>query len=332
MRILIWVLVLGAIGWSGYWYVASSGAGRGLEAWLDARAAEGWQAEGTVETTGFPTTFDTAITDIALADPETGLAWSAPELRLTAQAWAPTSVKARLPGTQTVSTPYERIEIESDEILASLSLEPGADLTLIASEITMRSVVLASSADWTAALKSGVLGSQRAGSEALAHDIKFETRDFKPSGSILLNLDPTGTLPDVFEELTVRARITFDAPWDRRAIEDRRPQITYVDLSGIRARWGQMEFQAAGEVAVDGNGVPDGRITVRAVNWREMLAIGEAAGFVPEALAPTIERGLEVLAGLRGNPETIDAPLSFQDGFVSFGPIPLGPAPNLTIR
>lgn len=332
MRILIWLLVLGAAGWSGYWFVASNGVGRGLETWLEARTAEGWQAEGSVATTGFPMAFETTISDIALADPETGLAWNAPELQLSAPAWAPTAVEARLPGTQTVSSPFERIDIDSEEMLARLSLDPGPDLTLIASEINMRGVSLASTADWTAALASGVLASQRAGSDALAHDIKFETRDFRPSGSVLLNLDPTGTLPDVFEELTVRARVTFDAPWDRRAIEERRPQITHVDLGGIRARWGRMEFQAAGEVSVNGDGIPEGRITVRADNWREMLAVGQATGLVPEAFAPTIERGLELLAELSGNPETIDAPLSFQDGFVSFGPVPLGRAPRLTIR
>ena len=139
--------------------------------------------------------FETTITDIALADPETGLAWSAPELQFSAPAWAPTAIEAQVPGTQTVSSPLERIEINSDEMLASLSLEPGPDLTLIASEVSMRGVTLASTADWTAALTSGVLASQRAGSDSLAHDIKFETRDFQPSGSVLLNLDPSGTLP-----------------------------------------------------------------------------------------------------------------------------------------
>ncbi len=332
MRVLIWLLVLGAAIWSGYWFVATTGIDRGLEAWLSDRGAEGWQAEATVATTGFPTAFETAITDIALADPDTGLAWSAPELRLSAKAWAPASVEATLPGTQTLSTPFERIDISGQDMVVSLRLQPGPDLALIASDARMNDVTLSSNAGWTASLGSGVLGTQQSETDPLTHDITFDTRDFRPSAETRQRLDPTGALPELFEELTIRARVSFDAPWDRRAIEDRRPQITAVDLGGIRARWGPMELQAAGELAVDDAGVPEGRITVRAVNWREMLAIGQATGLVPEALAPTIERGLEVLAGLRGNPETIDAPLGFQNGFVSFGPIPLGPAPRLTIR
>ena len=132
--------------------------------------------------------------------------------------------------------------------------------------------------------------------------------------------------------MVIEANVTFDAPWDRHAIEDRRPQITALDLRGLRATWGRMELEAAGDLTVDAGGTPDGRITVRAVNWRDMIGVVRASGLVPEGFIPTIEAALEALAGLSGRPDTIDAPLSFQNGFVSFGPIPLGRAPNLTIR
>ena len=75
-----------------------------------------------------------------------------------------------------------------------------------------------------------------------------------------------------------------------------------------------------------------GRITVKAKNWREILQIAVAAGWVPEGLAETLEDGLGLRAGLSGSPETLDAPLSFEKGRVSFGPIPLGTAPRLLLR
>ena len=71
---------------------------------------------------------------------------------------------------------------------------------------------------------------------------------------------------------------------------------------------------------------------MRATNWREIFAALQNAGVVPEAFARALESVLESLAGLSGNPETIDAPLTLRNGFVSFGPIPIGPAPNLIIR
>lgn len=71
---------------------------------------------------------------------------------------------------------------------------------------------------------------------------------------------------------------------------------------------------------------------MKATNWREMLELAVGAGLIPEGLAPTVERGLEVLAGMSGSPETLDAPLSFRNGYVAFGPIPLGPAPRFVLR
>ena len=48
------------------------------------------------------------------------------------------------------------------------------------------------------------------------------------------------------------------------------------------------------------------------------------------ALNPTILS--ELMAALEGPPNTLDAPLTFENGFISFGPIPLGPAPRIVIR
>jgi hypothetical protein len=100
----------------------------------------------------------------------------------------------------------------------------------------------------------------------------------------------------------------------------------------FRAQWGGIDVRAAGALTVAAGGVPTGRITVKITNWRDLLQVAGNAGLFPEPLMPTIERAFEVLAGLSGPPDTLDAPLSFANGIVSFGPIPLGPAPRLVIR
>lgn len=332
MRTLIWLLALAAAIWGGYWVVADQAIERGLASWFADRVEEGWQAEAEIETTGFPTAFETRLADLALADPETGLAWRAPELRLSAKSWAPTSITAVWPALQTVSSPFERIEVTSELMRAALAVEPNLSLTLVSSAFDLEGIGLSSNAGWTGGLASGALATIRDDDDPLTHLVRFDARGLLPAEAVQERLDPAGLLPAAFEEMTIRARVTFDAPWDRRAIEQRRPQITAVDLGGLRAAWGEMKLEAAGELTVGPEGVPEGRVTVRAVNWREMVSVGTAAGLIPEGVVPTIERGLELLAGLGGNPQTIDAPLSFQDGFVSFGPIPLGPAPRFKIR
>ena len=332
MRAVVWMLVLAGLLWCGYWAVGSVGVSRAVTGWLEDRTNEAWQAEAGVAVAGFPRAFDLTLTDVALADPETGLAWEAPEFRVSAPAWAPTQIQAAWPRVQTVASPYERIEVKTSAMWGRLTIAPTGDLTLQQGEFELRDMELASSLGWTAALAYGTLGIRARDDAPLSHDIRFDARDLRPAEPTRARLDPAGLLPEAFERMVIEANVTFDAPWDRHAIEDRRPQITALDLRGLRATWGRMELEAAGDLTVDAGGTPDGRITVRAVNWRDMIGVVRASGLVPEGFIPTIEAALEALAGLSGRPDTIDAPLSFQNGFVSFGPIPLGRAPNLTIR
>ena len=93
-----------------------------------------------------------------------------------------------------------------------------------------------------------------------------------------------------------------------------------------------MTFRAAGELTIDENGVAEGEIDIRAVEWRRILDMAVSSGMLSGNFRPAIESALELVAGLSGQPDTLDAPLSFQNGFVSFGPIPLGPAPRFVIR
>ncbi|HSG55364.1 MAG TPA: DUF2125 domain-containing protein, partial [Paracoccaceae bacterium] len=81
------------------------------------------------------------------------------------------------------------------------------------------------------------------------------------------------------------------------------------------------------DVAPDGE--VSGRIDLKAVNWRRMLEIARATGLVPQATAQTYENALEILAGLSGDPDTLDLPVTFRNGRFSVGPIPFGPAPRL---
>jgi hypothetical protein len=54
-------------------------------------------------------------------------------------------------------------------------------------------------------------------------------------------LDPGGVLPGTIETLHYTAEMEFDRPWDIRAIEDRRPQITALDLRRDERRLGRAD-------------------------------------------------------------------------------------------
>jgi hypothetical protein len=336
MRRLVWVVVAAALLWAGYWVAISLAIGRGAEAWLAARQAEGWQAEaGDIAVQGFPLRFDTTLTGLALADPETGLAWEAPAFRVQAAAHRPHHVTAIWPAEQTVATPLQRITVTTADLRAEATLVPGAALVLDRAQVVMDDMRLASTLGWDAAIERGRLTLQRtagAPPESYSHDLTFEATGYTLPALLRRGLDPAGLLPDRIEGLRADMSMTFDRPWDRFAIEDRRPQPRSIEVRSLSADWGRLALRVAGQVAIDTEGRPEGRITVRAENWREMVGLAVNAGVLPQGLARTVERGLEILAALGPNPDVLDAPLSFQGGFMSLGPIPLGPAPRLVLR
>lgn len=334
MRILLAVILLSALGWSGYWYFGAQAVERGLSTWLDQRADEGWIAEyASLDTAGFPNRFDTTITELELADPETGVAWSAPFFQILQLSYKPHHVIAVWPDAQVVSTPNQNIEVASEVFRGSIEFVPGPALALSETTVELGALTLVSSADWTGALETGQLSLRTTPAAVNSYDVYFAARNLTLPDRIRRMAAQSDLVGDVAETLAVTATVRFTAPWDRRAIEVARPQVTHIDLDLAQGTWGELDLRFAGALEVDALGVPTGEITVKATNWREMLALAQRADLVSPNLAPLIEGGLNMVARLSGNPESIDAPLVFSDGNVSLGGLlPLGPAPLIVLR
>ena len=332
MRKLIVVVVVVAGLWGGYWFLGARAMETALGGWLDARAAEGWVAEyDDLRTAGFPNRFDTTVNGLELADPANGVAWSAPFFQILTLSYRPNHIIAAWPPEQTFATPHERVTLTSDTLRASVVFQPGTALTLDRSSIELAGLRMVSSAGWSGEIPEGRIATRQTPALENAHDVFFEALRVRPSEPIVAALDPAGLLPPVIETLQIDMTLGLDAPLDRFAIERARPAITSVDLREVRARWGDMDLRASGELTVDAQGIPTGSVTVRAENWRQMLEVARTAGVVPEQFLPTVARALEVLAGMSGSPDTLDAPLTFQRGFITFGPFPLGRAPRLVL-
>ena len=149
---------------------------------------------------------------------------------------------------------------------------------------------------------------------------------WRPPAAVRALVDPLGAMPEAVERVQLDADLGFDAPWDRRALEDRAPRLTGITLREASLLWGDLALRAEGAVAIGPDGIPQGRIEMRVENWRRLLGLLRAAGVVGEDAALLTERAMEVLAGLSPDADVLAAPLSFQRGFMSLGPIPLGPA------
>ncbi len=332
IRLVVVILVV-ALGWMAWWAFGSTALDRSLTAWIDERRAEGWAADVTeLEVNGFPNRFDTTMTEIRLADPETGVAWSAPFFQILALAYRPTEVIAVLPDQHTLSTPLQTLDFTHDQARGSVYLSPSPSLPLDRSSVVIDNARIASSLGWDMVLEQARFATETIPARKDAHRIGAEFLNLELSRDMQSRIDPRNLLPDTVDLLRLDADVGFTAPWDRFAIENARPQVTDIDLTDLSAEWGSIKFRAAGTLSVDAEGVPDGTVTVRAEDWPRMLQVAEASGMIPSAFVPTVERALKLLSAFSSRPDVIDTELNFGGGLVSIGPVPIGPSPRIVIR
>ncbi len=333
MKRLLLFIVICALGWASYWWIGSTAATRGFTQWFEDRRADGWIAEAAdITTQGFPSRFDTTLTQIALADPRTGLAYEAPFLQIFALSYRPQHLIAVWPKSQTLATPYGRGMVTTEDMRASLVLEPSDSLAINRANLAVQGLDVALDSGARFGAETLFAAIETIGEEDRTYHFGLDSEGLyapAPKGVVLQSSD---ILPDRFSHARADITVQFSAPWDRYALEQARPQPERIDIKRAEARWGQLTLKLAGSLTVDGNGVPTGQIAIKAENWRDILKIGVASGLVPDKLATPLEQGLALLAGLTGNRNSLDLPLGFTNGFVTLGPIPLGPAPKLIVR
>jgi len=333
MRTLLAVILLAAGLWAGYWVIGSRATLSAFEGWLEARRAEGWVAEtGELGVQGFPNRFDVVVRDLMLADPATGLAWEAPRFQIDALSYRPNHVIAVWPDTQRVATPQEKFRLESRDMRASLVIAPDTALAPKRMTLTADFLQITPEArpDETTALSTLSLAAERL--EGTDYRLGLRAEGLTLAAPARARLDPGGRLPDRISGFSADVTASFDKPWDRTAIERARPQPTGLRVRLAEGRWGELHLQAAGTLDVSPEGWPEGEITLKARNWREIVTLLRKAGALPDSLAGSVEQGLGMMARLKGNPETLDIPLGFGSGRMWLGPVPLGPAPRLRLR
>ena len=330
-RLLVVVLVAAGL-WSGWWMVGSQGAKAGFAGWFETRRAAGWQADyADLTLRGFPNRFDATFTDLVLADPGTGWVWSAPFFQVLALSYQPNHVIAVWPDRHRLSTPEGPVDITSAALTASIRVDAGPALALARANLVAETLTLTDAraeAATATALRAAV---ERVDGTAESYRIGFTAEDLSLPAGLRRLIGASDRLPPRLSAFRADLTARFDRPWDRSAIETARPQPVAIDLALAEAKWGDLELALAGKVAV-ADGTPEGSVTIKARNWREMLVMARTSGALAPALADQAEGILGMLARTTGHPETLDLPLTFRGGLTFVGPLPVGPAPRLVLR
>ena len=331
MKRLLIVIVVLSLGWSAYWLVGATQAKSAFEDWFAARQAEGWLAEtADITVRGFPNRFDTTFSKVALADPETGVAWTAPFFQLFALSYRPNHLIAVWPNEQGLAFPDQRLTLRSDDMKASLVVAGTPSLPLERSNFAAEALAVVSDAGWSLSSENLRLAMHKAPEGDAHYRLALTASGFAPPAEVAARA--ASSLPRTFKTLEADLSAEFSRAWDISALEDSRPQPTAIDLHKAQVTWGKLDLHAAGKVTVDASGYPQGEITLRATNWREIIALARQGDEIPSALIDAMEQGLELLSAMAGNPKTLDIPLNFRGGLTRIGPVPLGPAPRLVLR
>jgi hypothetical protein len=329
MRKLLFLLVTLTILWSGYWFVGSSVIRSTATSLIAAQAANGVTAEtSSLSVAGFPNRFDLTAEGIRFADPASGIGWDAPFAQVFAMTWKPWHVIAALPPEQTVTLPGQEVTVTSEDLRSSLRARPAASLPLAMAIVESGPLSATSSLGWTFAAEKAVLSLGAAGGTPNGYDIAADIADLAPDPALLKLIAPEGGLAATISEIRLRANAILTAPLDRHAGETQ-PRLATLALTDLAVTWGEVSLTAEGSIAPDDQGLAAGRINFTIANWRRILPILVASGTVRPQLARTAETMLEGLARQTGDPEVLKIPLTLQEGWMSFGPIPLGPAPAM---
>ncbi|SFS64679.1 hypothetical protein SAMN04488040_1276 [Sulfitobacter marinus] len=331
---LVGILVIVAVFWCGWWALASAGMQRGISKWLDVRRSLGWQADvGGIEKQGFPLRLHAQLNDVAIADPNTGVAARMNQLDISAPTYWPGYVTVALPETPiTLVTPDLRATLSAKSAAADLRLRPGRALQLQSLGLSGGAWSLDTATDNIVAADTVDLTMAQQATNTPVYALKLNADNLVPGSLARSFIGLSNDWPAVFDLFTADLMVTFDRVWNRRALEQHRPQPRAIDLRRAHFTWGDIEILATGDLTVDEVGLISGALSVKAENWPALLDMVESAGYLPPNMRPQAEQMLKGLAQMAGKTTGLDLTLSFQEGRMSMGFIPLGRAPRVILR
>ncbi|MBP1805735.1 DUF2125 domain-containing protein [Rubellimicrobium aerolatum] len=319
MRVLFFVVAGLAALYAGYWFVGSSQVEAGARAALAGMEARGWEVEyADLSTTGFPSRFDTTVTELRATSPDGVVRWAAPFVQVFALSYRPNQVIVVGPPEQTVTVAGQDLGVTADGLRASATVGWSTALPLDHAAVESGPLAVVSDGGWSLSLDR-LLGAVRmAGPGANSYDLFLEGTGIVPAG-----------LPERFgslglDQLRFDGQVVLDAPIDRRLAVP--PRATALTVRSLRIAQGDVALGGTGELAPDAQGFLAGRITLTVENWRGLLDRLEAAGLLPFARGSLVERGLEQAS--RGG-ANLELPVTLAEGQVRALGVTLFDAPRV---
>ncbi|WP_185962070.1 DUF2125 domain-containing protein [Palleronia caenipelagi] len=326
MRVLIAIVVIAALAWSGYWFIGARALDKGLRSGIEAARAQGMQIETEqLRVTGFPNRFDTMIDDPQIATADGRFGWAGPFLQIFALSYRPNEVIVALPDTHTVTTPSGLYEVTAPGAKASAQFRLKKTLPLDHAQLVAENVTLTREGKSLsmARLLAATRVPEGAGPEV--QNIGISVDDLAISAEIAPDLPDAARIVD---GLRLDATVGLTGPLDRNAIEVAPVAIRSIDLTELKVDWAGIGMSATGNLSVDARGIPTGPVEVSLANWPSAIDLIIDAGLIPAERADAVRQALSLMALMGGGKRALTVPLDLREGRVFLGPLPIGMAPR----
>ncbi|MCT4556630.1 MAG: DUF2125 domain-containing protein [Pelagimonas sp.] len=315
MKRWIAVIVMAAMGWSVFWAYEARNTRQQAQAWFDTLNEKGWQASHAgLKVRGFPSRLDLTVSDPSLTAPN-GNRWQAPFVQVFGLTYQPGHHILAFPDDQSLTLGDTTHLITSNNLRASLVHDSTGMILRTNVEADVINIATPAGSSAFAGVLAGI---------TLTQDASYQI-GLSAQNSAHSDQAQTAGQSDV------QAIVRFDRAFDLTTLHNDRPQPQNIDLRLARYQINGLELNMAGQVEIDPRGQPSGNMTIRAVNWSDLLDQAVRAGQLPKGFADQLRAGLSMVAGLQGKPDTLDLPLAFSRGQTWLGPIPVGSTPVLKL-
>ena len=322
MRIFLIVVSFAAALWGGYWLVVSQIVQRGALALLADIDADPTVSAGTagLRVGGFPARFDLTVTEPELRSNPDGFSWQAPGFRLVVPSYRPNHITAIWPDSQRLNIDGETFELTSTDMRSEVFFRLGWGLPLDRLRFRLSDLRLLGPLG-DVGIGAALITTSRADAAGREHDLAADISSILPDAGWLGALPPA--TPSVIEGLVLDARLDFDEPIALMGDPQAQPALVGLDLREASLEWGPMTVRIVGSFTAGRAGLWNGRATLTARNWEQMLDIAIAAGWIEAGPAGFLRGGLATL----DRDGELSAPIELREGVIRFAGIPISRPP-----
>ena len=323
MRALTFLVIFLAVIYGGYWAIGARALENGTNSAVAQMRADGWLLNiADVATKGFPSRFDTTLSNVEIAPPDGTWRYSAPFVQALALSYAPNKLIAVLPQQQQIDLLNQSLNITSTTLRASTGVAANPDLDFQGFTAEGADLSVQSSWGWSIAANNLLAAMRPNAQSEAAHDIYAELSGIKLGQGLSQQL---ASMPDLIESVSFDAIVSLNVPLDRHSFQTQSEIIpTDLTLKAFKLLWGEVKLSAKGDFVIT-NGYPVGQLDLTISKWDQLVDALVANGLVEAEVAKTYSDVAALLATEAGD---LEVPVTFQNGLISYGILPLGPAPR----